>query len=99
MFDVKGSCAFASLEDLYLLIGMFNSVITPVYVEALNPTSTTQVGDLKRIPMVIPESSVRSEIQVKVIANINISKNEWDSFEFSWDFKRHPLITFSTATG
>lgn len=25
--------------------------------------------------------------------NISITKNDWDSFETSWDFKRHPLIS------
>ena len=92
MFDVKGSCAFSSLDMLILLIGLFNSKITPIYVEALNPTSTTQVGDLKRIPFIEPTKPQAMQINELVNNSINISKTEWDDFEFSWDFKFHPFI-------
>ncbi len=92
MFDVKGSCAFADTSTLKLLIGIFNSKVTPVYVEALNPTTTTQVGDLKRIPFIIPDNETREEIEQLVMECVENSKAEWDSFEFSWDFAVHPLI-------
>ena len=91
MFDVKGSCAFADEDTLINLIGIFNSKVTPVYVEALNPTTTTQVGDLKRIPLVRPSGQTKERVKELVRENVSISKFEWDSFEFSWDFQRHPL--------
>lgn len=93
MFDVKGSCAFGNNDDLKLLIGLFNSKVTPVYVEALNPTSTTQVGDLKRIPFILPDESTRNRIYQLVDECVAISKEDWDSYEFSWDFREHPFIT------
>lgn len=93
MFDVKGSCAFSSLENLQLLIGIFNSKITPVYVAALNPTTTTQVGDLKRIPYIEPSEQDKVLIRKLVMKCVNLSKSEWNSFETSWDFKCHPLIS------
>lgn len=92
MFDVKGSCAFADTSILRLLIGIFNSKVTPVYVEALNPTTTTQVGDLKRIPFVIPDNETREKIEQLVMECVDNSKAEWESFEFSWDFAVHPLV-------
>jgi hypothetical protein len=95
MFDVKGSCAFADIQTLKLLIGVFNSCVTPIYVEALNPTTTTQVGDIKRIPLPLPNDDVRAQIEKLVDQNILISKTDWDAYEFSWDFQRHPLIEYS----
>lgn len=92
MFDVKGSCAFANEEALQVLIGIFNSKVTPVYVEALNPTTTTQVGDLKRIPFVKPQNDDMKVVCSKVLENVSISKADWDSYETSWDFKRNPLV-------
>ena len=92
MFDVKGSCAFAEEEKLKVLIGLFNSKITPIYVEALNPTSTTQVGDLKRIPFIQPDTKRKIEIIQTVEEAVALSKYEWDSYETSWNFERHPLI-------
>ena len=92
MFDVKGSCAFGNLTDLKVLIGLFNSKVTPIYVEALNPTSTTQVGDLKRIPFIHPNEDIQNQICSLVDECVALSKADWDAFEFSWDFVRHPLI-------
>lgn len=92
LFDVKGSCAFSNENNLQLLIGLFNSKVTPVYVEALNPTTTTQVGDLKRIPFIEPSKEELDEIKKYVIECVNISHIDWDSYEISWDFTQHPLI-------
>lgn len=92
LFDVKGSCAFGDIDNLKLLMGVFNSIVTPQYIEALNPTTTTQVGDLKRIPFKSPCGEQLTKVRELVDANISISKSEWDSFELSWDFARHPLV-------
>jgi len=92
MFDVKGSCAFADEETLIILLGIFNSKVTPIYVEALNPTTTTQVGDLKRIPLVKPTGTDKNRVMELVRQNVELSSAEWDSFEISWDFRRHPLV-------
>ncbi|KST91108.1 putative type II restriction enzyme methylase subunit [Lactococcus lactis subsp. lactis] len=90
MFDVKGSCGFGNQENLYYLIGTLNSKLTPIFVEIFNPSTTTQVGDLKRIPLIYGKS--KSEIENLVKESISISKLDWDSFEVSWEFEKHPLI-------
>ncbi|MGE7923348.1 BREX-1 system adenine-specific DNA-methyltransferase PglX [Viridibacillus arvi] len=97
MFDVKGSCGFAELPKLYYLIAILNSKITPLYIEALNPTTTTQVGDLKRIPLIVGSQDTVQSIEEVVKENIEISKLDWNSFEFSWDFGHHPFITYRTT--
>ena len=92
MFDVKGSCAFATESRLKMLIGIFNSKVTPVYVEALNPTTTTQVGDLKRIPLILPDAELTHKVELLVENSVLEAKEDWDSYEFSWDFQQHPLL-------
>lgn len=92
MFDVKGSCAFGPTENLKTLIAIFNSKIMPIYVEALNPTTTTQVGDIKRVPLLRPSDDQLDVLFQAVDRCVEISKAEWDSYEFSWDFRSHPLI-------
>lgn len=92
MFDVKGSCAFGKTKDLVYLIGLFNSKLTPKYVEALNPTTTTQVGDLKRIPLLPYDNTQYVMIESTSLRNMDLSTIDWDYFETSWDFKRHPLL-------
>ena len=92
MFDVKGSCAFADKDTLVQLLGVFNSKITPVYIEALNPTTTTQVGDLKRIPFIVTDETTRESISQLVKQCVISSEIDWNSSELSWGFKRNALI-------
>ncbi|MDD3322191.1 MAG: BREX-1 system adenine-specific DNA-methyltransferase PglX [Paludibacter sp.] len=98
MFDVKGSCGFSDeVDNLYKMISVMNSKVTPLYIEALNPTTTTQVGDLKRIPLCSELNTHIGEIIPLSKESIAHSKIDWDSFETSWDFIRHPIVPSSVA--
>ncbi|MBU3200604.1 BREX-1 system adenine-specific DNA-methyltransferase PglX [Clostridium estertheticum] len=94
IFDVKGSSGFVDEEKYNYILGLLNSKIVPIYIDILNPTSTTQVGDIKRIPVIIENIELISidKINLRVEDCIKISKNEWDIFETSWDFIGHPLM-------
>ena len=54
------------------------------YLSMLSPTLNLQVGDVKSIPLVDAD---RDNIEKMVQDNIDISKEDWDSFETSWDFR------------
>lgn len=54
------------------------------YLSMLSPTLNLQVGDVKSIPLVDAD---RDNIKKMVQDNIDISKEDWDSFETSWDFQ------------
>lgn len=95
LFDVKGSSAFPDESKYNHIIALMNSNILPMYIEILNPTSTTQVGDLKQVP--VKNISNHKRILDKcVVDNIISVKKDWDSFETSWDFKKHPIIEFKS---
>ena len=34
----------------------------------------------------------KNKVESKVKENIKLARNDWDSFEISWDFMKHPLI-------
>ena len=88
-FDVSGSCAFPDEKTYYPLIALFNSSVTMMYTKLLNPTIHTQIGDLKRIPFI--PSLYNDDLTHLAKSCIKISKDDWDSFEVSWDFIRNPL--------
>lgn len=90
-FDVKGSCAFPDDKTYYPLLALMNSTVTMMYIKMLNPTVTTQVGDLKRIPF-NEQLLSNEEITQMAKQNVCLVKKDWDSTEISWDFKKHPLI-------
>lgn len=91
IFDVKGSSGFPKDDNILYVLGFLNSKISQKCIKILNPTITTQVGDMARIPIYYaPE--YKQEIDELVKECIEICKKDWDSEETSWDFKLHPLI-------
>ncbi|SNU04612.1 Methyltransferase domain-containing protein [Lachnospiraceae bacterium] len=91
LFDIAGM-SFFSDDNLFYLIALCNTKIVMNYLKILAPTMHCQCGDVANIPVII-EYEKKDVIDSIVQNNINISKNDWDSFETSWDFERHPLIS------
>lgn len=91
MFDIKGSSGFPSTDILPYVLGLLNSKVAQAFIKILNPTMTTQVGDMTRIPVIISEQ-YKNEIIGLVEDNIRQSKQDWDNRETSWDYKKHPLV-------
>lgn len=93
IFDIKGSSGFPKKEDHYYLLGFLNSKISQECISVLNPTMSTQVGDMARIP-VFADTPLKAEVEQKVKECVELSKADWDSFETSWDFEMHPFIKY-----
>ncbi|URZ01941.1 BREX-1 system adenine-specific DNA-methyltransferase PglX [Clostridium felsineum] len=93
IFDVGGSSAFPSEDNLFYLMALMCSKITFNMLKIVAPTINFQVGDVKTIPVIYPKSEqVKNEINRIANEVINISKIDWDSFEISWQFNNHPIL-------
>ena len=90
IFDIKGP-SIIDVKELWYCLGFFNTCISDYYLKLLNPTITIQVKDVKNIPIIIDEIK-KEDINRKVKMNVENSKRDWDSFETSWGFKKHPLM-------
>lgn len=90
IFDVAGSSLFSE-KYLYYIIGLLSTNMVNNILKSLNPTVNFQTKNIKTIPAIYDVNS-RKKIEEIVKENIFISKEDWDSFETSWDFKVHPLI-------
>lgn len=90
LFDSKGAKGFAQ-KDSWLLYAMalINSSFASMVLLILAPTIDFKVGDIIEIP---DAGEYVEEIAKIVKTNINLSRNDWDWFEVSWDFARHPLL-------
>ena len=88
LFDNGGSCLFSNIYLEYIQ-GLLN---TKVAVELLKiqPTMNNQPGTIGGLPLIINENI---DIKKIVRENIALAQLDWDSFETSWDFKCHPLIS------
>ena len=78
-------------KDLSYVLGYLNTNIFNYYVKLINPTISTGVNVVKKIPIIV-EEKIKPEVNQFVQENIALSKADWDSFETSWDFERHPLV-------
>jgi type I restriction-modification system DNA methylase subunit len=87
-----------SYEDTSYVIAFLNSELVFYILECLNPTVSTQVGDIKRIPFVLP--SKECEIVVSILANQNIEiKRSLCSYRIiETNFHQNPLLAFSGAS-
>jgi hypothetical protein len=90
IFDVAGMSCFAN-ENLYYLFAFCNTKVVMKILEVVAPTINYQCGDIANIPVLINKEIVQY-VNENVKQNITLSRTDWDAFETSWDFKRHPLV-------
>lgn len=90
-FDMAGPCICNLGQNKNWALGFLNCSIAADVLSMLNPTLNMQARDIKALPMLI-SAELQPAINSLVESNVDISKIDWDSFETSWDFKRHPLI-------
>ena len=88
-FDVAGSSMFFDRDIIKYVTGLLCSCLGTFFMSIQNPTLNFQVGNLKNVPVLIKEQSA---VEERVDSCINMSKQDWDSYETSWDFKRNPLV-------
>lgn len=95
MFDVSSHSFFCD-DDMYLFFaGLLNTKVVNKLLQILNPTMNFSSGVIGKIPVLIYKNEQQKHlINQLVMSNIYISKQDWDSFETSWDFKQHPLLNF-----
>ena len=94
IFDVAGCSIFSNEEEkLKYFLGFTNSCVVKYILSAISPTLNYEVEHIKKLPIVFNKSE---EVKMLIDELICNSKNDWDSFETSWDFKKHPFVSYAT---
>lgn len=92
IFDQAGDSMFiADDNNLLYVLGFLNSNVAEECFRFIAPTMNLTAGNMNKLPFVKCESMADSVGQL-VEKNIDYAKEDWDSFETSWDFEKHPLI-------
>ena len=86
--NASGPCVYAN-KDLWYLFGLLNSKVSQVLLEILAPNMKFEVGQMGLVPIIMEN---RPEVEELSHNTVRIAKSDWDSFETSWDFKKHPLL-------
>ena len=86
----KGPMFFNEGHNLIkYFMALFNSKPAQYILDALNPSMSLQNGDMEKFPVIV---RYKENVESIVDECIDEAKSDWDSFETSWDFKRHPLV-------
>lgn len=91
-YDISGHCYFPSPDNQLELLAYSNSSLFSFVLQLFNSTMHCQVGDVARVPYLAPAAADKQHISDLSQRSLDASKADWDSFETSWDFKRHPLV-------
>ena len=87
-----GNCLYSDSETLSLLQSLCNSCVGLHVLSILSPTLNYNVGDIANIPVLEVDVDRKKQILYLVQNARSCSKADWDAFETSWDFQRHPLL-------
>ncbi len=74
-----------------IILAFLNTKIAFAYLEAYNPTINLLTTDICNLPLLIDYNYTKI-INKIVDENIYFSRQDWDSFETSWDFIEHPFV-------
>lgn len=86
-----GPAALTNDNNMYYILGVLNSNYMERVISILAPTLNCSNGVVGGFPIIVYNDR-KDNVDILVNENIEISKYDWDSFETSWDFKKHPLI-------
>ena len=95
IFDVAGCSIFEKTNGINkYLLGVLNSNLKKVLIESIAPTLNYEVGQISNVPIKYIEDGTHTLL---IDSCIEISKKDWASREYSWDFKISPLINDSKS--
>ena len=91
LFDVAGCTLFVNDADMLYVLGYMNSKVNSYILSLISPTLNFEVGHVGSLPILFDKIR-REEVENLVKRNIELCKEDWDSYENSWDFQRNPLL-------
>ena len=91
-YDISGHCFFPAESDQLFLLAYANSSLVSLLKKVFNSSFHFQCGDLAKIIVPSVGDDVRRHIEAISDRLVSISKTDWDSFETSMQFEKHPLI-------
>ena len=90
IFADAGPMLFVQV-DPYVKMGYMNTPVFQMFCDLICQGLHYSTGQIPQIPY-LQNIEDKNFITASVDENIQLSKEDWDSFETSWDFKKHPLL-------
>lgn len=92
-FNLAAPSVFFDDEvQMYYVLGYLNTKIAEEIIHLVNPTLNTNISDITIQPYYEADDAIKMQVEGSVKECIDICKDEWDSYETSYGFKKHPLV-------
>lgn len=102
IFDSNGSSIVFNdkqKNDMKYIEALLLTKISFEILQILSSTMAFNIGDLAKFPVIESKNNeIKSKIEKNTNRNIDISKQEWNSRETSWDFESSPLLNHSSIS-
>lgn len=92
-FSSSSPTIIVNANIIYSIIAVLNSKVAPYILNAINPTLQLNVGEILGFPIADLPEALLQHIDTTTKKCVEMVRVDWDSFEISWDFKRHPLLS------
>lgn len=91
VFDDVSPSGFCTNSRYFYLLAFLNTVVFNDYLRLFCTALKVEIGQIGKVPY--KYDSLKDILVIPLAKNnIELSRKDWDSFETSWDFKKHPLI-------
>ena len=93
LYDFAGPTMYPNTkENLYPLLSILASKVCNHFLKVINPTINMPLGDVKKLPILFGTNEQKELVAKLARENVSYTKEDWNDFETSWDFKIHPLV-------
>ena len=88
----SGGSGICSIEDknYWGLLGLLNSKLILYFMRMLSQTMNFEVNQVGSVPFF--DTINTTQVTRFVKENVELSQDDWNAYENSWDFKRNPLV-------
>lgn len=100
VFDVGGAGLFSIQQTISLnfILAFLNTKLSTYIINCFNPTVNTQVGDLERIPIILPFKDIEDKLSSLASQNISIKKHLCSFHLIETNFDQTPLTAYDANT-
>ena len=92
IFDVVGMSLFSLKRDiLEKILAFSNTKVMNFIMSLLNPTIHASIGYVSLMPII---SSQDPRVNSLSKESVDVTRNDWDTFENSWNFSKSPLVEY-----
>lgn len=91
VFDGSAAVAFTDKSVMLYLLALLNTKYVEILSGILNPTLHFKLGDYCKIPFIFNIDKI-NKIENLVKNCVEISAEEWNCYEISWELADHPLV-------